>query len=89
MVRTGVPDEVRLGVWTARAWNVPIACARHEGVTKRKSLTVWRTRRAAPCGGAEPRCDAIQMAAPRAPRSLLFWGDIQGTKTLIERTYLI
>ena len=61
MVRTGVPVKVRLGVWTARAWNVPIACAHHE--TKRKSLTVWRTRRAAPCGGAEPRCDAILRAA--------------------------
>ena len=65
MVRTGVPVKVRLGVWTARAWNVPIACAHHE--TKRKSLTVWRTRRAAPCGGAEPRCDAMQW--PRRARS--------------------
>ena len=82
MVRTGVPVKVRLGVWTARAWNVPIACAHHE--TKRKSLTVWRTRRAAPCGGAEPRCDATNGRAARAAQFAVlgrYSGDEQGTNS--------
>ena len=43
--------------------------AHHEGVTKRTNLTVWRIRRAAPCGGAEPRCARHRPSNGRAARS--------------------